>query len=87
MLKKNVKRAKQMRTRLNMEKATQDQIFNDLTNFMINNKNRNSATRSEVKHYFDCSFNKTTRIINSAVLFGKVKRDHEVEDLFWLVLD
>lgn len=87
MLKKNVKKAKQMHTRLNLEKSTQDEILNDLTNFMINNKNRNSATRSEVNRFFNCSFNKSTRIINSAIMCGKIRRDHEVEDLFWLVLD
>jgi len=84
-LKKKVKTAK--RTRLDLETASQYDVLNDLIEFMINNRNRNSATRSEVKHYFNCSFNKATRILHGAVMMGKVKTDHEVDDLYWLVIE
>lgn len=75
------------RTRLNLEKATNEQVFNELSRLMINNRNRNSATRAEIARYFDCSFNKATRIVNQFIMDGKITRDAQVDNLFWLVVE
>jgi hypothetical protein len=55
---------------------------------MISNpKGRNSCDRSEASKFLNCTGNKATRLLKSFVLEGKIKRDREVEDLFWLVLE
>lgn len=77
----------QRRSQLNLEKTSPEELFNELAKFMVQNKSRNSATRAEVAKYFDCSFNKATRILNSFVSEGRISRDTEAENLYWLVLE
>lgn len=84
---KKEKAVVQRKSRLDLDKSKSEEIFNDLAKFMINNRNRNSATRAEAAKYFDCSFNKATRMLNGFVSDGKLTRDAQAENLYWLVLE
>lgn len=76
------------RTLLNVEKATSEQIFNELAKFMISNtKGRNSCNRNEAAKFLNCTTNRATRLLKSYVLEGKITRDADCEDLFWLVVE
>lgn len=76
------------RTQLNIEKATSEQIFNELAKFMVANpKGRNSCTRNEAAKYLGCTTNKATRLIKSFVGEGKLIKDVDVDDLYWLVVE
>jgi len=76
------------RTPLNIEKATSEQIFNELAKFMINNpKGRNSCNRNEAAKFLNCTTNKATRLIKSFVFEGKLRKDTDVDDLYWLVVE
>lgn len=76
-----------MQKRFNVDSASPEEIANKVTKFMVNNKNRHSATRSEIARLFDCSINKATRILNSMVSAGKIKRDFQAENTYWLNVD
>ncbi len=76
-----------MRKQFNVDTASREEIANKVAEFMINNKNRHSATRSEIAKLFDCSINKATRILNSMVSTGKIKRDYQAENTYWLNVD
>lgn len=76
------------KTSIDVETATSEQIFNELAKFMINNpKGRNSVNRKETADFLRCSTNKATRLLKSFVLEGKIKKDNDVDDLFWLVIE
>lgn len=76
------------RTLLDIETATTEQIFNELAKFMIANpKGRNSINRNEAAKYLNCTTNKATRLIKSFVLEGKLRKDNDVDDLYWLVVE
>lgn len=76
------------RTQLNIETATSEQIFNELAKMMVSNpKGRNSCNRKETADFLKCSTNKATRMLKSFVLEGKIKKDNDVDDLFWLVVE
>lgn len=76
------------RTQLDIETATSEQIFNELAKMMVNNpKGRNSCNRNEAANFLRCSTNKATRLLKSFVLEGKITRDNDADDLFWLVIE
>lgn len=75
-------------TLLNVDKATSEEVFNELAKFMVGNpKGRNSCNRNEAAKFLKCTTNKATRLLKSFVLEGKITRDSDVEDLFWLVIE
>lgn len=71
-------------TRLDVFKDDINDIFNELTKFMVNNKNRNSITTGEACKFFDCSQNKATRVLNGFVLDGRLTKDLYSDNLYWL---
>jgi CTP-dependent riboflavin kinase len=72
-------------SQLKLETATSQEIFNELAKLMIYNKNRNSATRTDVEKHFRCTSNKATRILKKMVTEGRLTKDRKSQGLFWLV--
>lgn len=76
------------RTLLDVDTATSEQVFNELAKFMISNpKGRNSVNRNEAAKFLNCTTNKATRLIKSFVGEGKLRKDSDVDDLYWLVIE
>lgn len=78
---------KKLVSRLNIDTAEREEIFNELAAFMINNKYRNSATREEVAQYFNITTNKATRLLKSFCSEKRVNADTNTEHLYWINLD
>ncbi len=83
----NRKASKRLRGLLNQGKATEEQLFNELAGFMVNKISKHSVTRGELMKYFDCSSNRATRILNTFVLSGKLTKDPDAYNLYWLVVE
>ena len=75
---------KNLRSRLNIENADRESIYNELIRFMTNNRLRNSATRDEVAEFFDITRNKATRLLKSFALEGRIRKDSDAVDLYWI---
>ncbi len=51
---------------------------------MTNNRFRNSATRDEVAEFFEISKNKATRLLKSFAVEGRIHKDADATDLYWI---
>jgi DNA-binding IclR family transcriptional regulator len=74
-------------TSVDISKKTDEEVFNLIAEFMVHSQNRMSAKRSEIAQYFNISYQKASRILNMFTSQGRLKRDHEVDDLYWLELN
>lgn len=75
------------KSKIKLDEASSEKVFVEVTKFMMNNRYRHSATRAEIAKYFNCSFNKATRLLNGFVSEGKLTKDPQADNLYWLVLE